>query len=185
MDEIIIGKKIHHIRLQNRLTLQEIAQRTEFTKGYLSLIEQGKKSPPIASLSKIAKALDVDIAAFFERKKAKDRITLVRKGERKVVVRDEKVFGYRYESIASAKRPKRMEPFVVTHLPESKETSWFDHEGEELFYVLEGKINFFYGDETYLLCEGDCIYLDPSIQHRGVAVGKKPAKALVVIYSSE
>ncbi len=184
MDELNIGRKIREIRLRNRMTLEQVGKGTGFTKSYLSMVESGKKSPPIASLSKIAKALGVDIAAFFEQKKPKDRITLVRKGERKVVVRDEKVFGYRYESIVPTKRQKRMEPFVVIHLP-GKESSWFDHEGEELFYVLEGKINFFYGDEECSLYEGDCIYFDSSIRHRGEAVGKKPAQALVVIYSSE
>ena len=184
MDELGISKNIHRIRLQNKLTLSEVAQRTGFTKGYLSLIERGKKLPSISSLSKIAKALDLDIGAFFGQKKPLDHITLVRKKERKPVVRDEKILGYRFESIASTKRQKKMEPFVVTHLRNRQESNWFDHEGEELFYVLEGTIKFFYQDETYLLHEGDCIYFDSSIRHRGEGVGKKPAKALVVICSS-
>jgi transcriptional regulator with XRE-family HTH domain len=184
MDEIIIGKKIHHIRLQNRLTLQEIAQRTGFTKGYLSLIEQGKKSPPIATLSKISRAFGIDIGAFFEQKKPENSILLVKKGEREVVVRDGTIFGYRYESIAPMKKQKKMEPFIITLPSKSKEEDRFDHEGEELFYVLEGKINFFYGDRKYLLNEGDCIYFDSGIPHRGEGVGRKKAKALVVIYTS-
>jgi mannose-6-phosphate isomerase-like protein (cupin superfamily) len=77
-----------------------------------------------------------------------------------------------------------MEPFIVTHLPICKEGGWFDHEGEEFFYVLEGEIKFFYGDKEYLLKEGDCLYFDSSIPHRGEGIGKKPAKALAVICSS-
>jgi transcriptional regulator with XRE-family HTH domain len=184
MEELRIVKKIRSLRLQNKLTLQKMAERTGFTKSYLSMVESGKKSPPIATLSKIAKALDVDIAAFFEQKRPEDRITWVQKGKGKVVVRDGTVFGYRYESVAPTKRQKRMEPFIVTHLPKSKEGGWFDHEGEELFYVLEGKIRFLYGDKEYLLKEGDCLYFDSSIPHRGVGIGKKPAKALAVLCSS-
>jgi transcriptional regulator with XRE-family HTH domain len=184
MEEIKIGRKIHQIRLQNKLTLLKIAQRTGFTKGYLSLIEQGKKSPPIATLSKIAQALNVDIAAFFEQKRPEDQITLVSKGEGKPVVRDGNIFGYRYESIAPTKRHKKMEPFIVTHIFQTKKLGWFDHEGEELFYVLEGRIKFLYGDKEYLLKEGDCLYFDSSITHRGESIGKKPAKVLVVICPS-
>jgi len=184
MDELKIGRKIHQIRLQNKLTLLEIAQRTGFTKGYLSLIERGKKSPPIATLSKIARAFGVDIGAFFEQKKPEDSITLVKEGEREVVVRDGTIFGYRYETIAPAKRQKKMEPFIITLPAHSKEGDLFDHEGEELLYVLEGKTNFFYGDKKYSLGKGDCIYFDSSIPHRGEGVGTKPAKALVVIYTS-
>jgi len=183
MDELKIARKIRQIRLQNRHTLDEIARRTGFTKSYLSMVELGKKSPPIASLSKIAKALDVDIAAFFEQKRPEDQFILVRKNERKAVVRDGTIFGYRYESIAPTKRRKKMEPFIITLPSHSREGDLFDHEGEELLYVLEGKTNFFYGGKKYLLKEGDCIYFDSSIPHRGEGLGKKPAKALVVIYS--
>jgi len=147
------------------------------------MVESGKKSPPIATLSKIARALEVDIAAFFEQKKPEDQIVLVRKNERKAVVRDGTIFGYQYESIAPTKRRKKMEPFIITLPSQSKEEDRFDHEGEELFYVLEGGINFFYGDKKYLLREGDCVYFDSSIPHRGEGMGKKSAKALVIIYS--
>lgn len=184
MDELGIGKKIRQIRLQNKLTLVETARRTGFTKSYLSMVESGKKSPPIATLSKIAKALDVDIPAFFEQKKPEDQIILARKGEGKPVVRDGNIFGYRYESIAPTKRHKKMEPFVVTHIFQTKKLGRFDHEGEELFYVLEGKIKFLYGDKEYLLEEGDCLYFDASVPHRGEGVGKKPGKVLVVICPS-
>jgi transcriptional regulator with XRE-family HTH domain len=183
MDELKIGKKIHHIRLQNKLTLQEIAQRTGFTKGYLSLIEKGKKSPPIATLSKIARAFGVDIGAFFEQKKPEDSILLVKKGGREIVVRDGTIFGYRYESIAPTKSRKKMEPFIITLPSKSKEEDRFDHEGEELLYVLEGKVNFFYQDKKFQLEKDDCIYFDSSIPHRGEGVGRKRAKALVVIYT--
>ncbi len=183
MDELKICRKIHQIRLQNKLTLLEIAQRTGFTKGYLSLIERGKKSPPIATLSKIAQAIGVDIGAFFEQRKPENSIIIAKKGEGEIVVRDGTIFGYRYESIAPTKRLKTMEPFIITLPSKSKEENRFDHEGEELFYVLEGRINFFYGEKKYFLVEGDCIYFDSSIPHRGEGVGKKSAKALVVIYT--
>ena len=52
------------------------------------------------------------------------------------------------------KRPKKMEPFVITLPSKSKEEDRFDHEGEELFYVLRGKIRFYYGDKAYLLKAG-------------------------------
>ncbi len=182
--ELKIGTKIRQIRLQNKLTLERVAEVTGFTKSYLSMVESGKKSPPIATLSKIAKALDVDIPAFFEQKKPEDQIILVRRGGGKAVVRDGNIFGYRYESIAPAKRHKKMEPFIVTHIFQTKKLGRFDHEGEELFYVLDGKIKFLYGDKEYLLKEGDCLYFDSSIPHRGEGVGKKPAKVLVVICPS-
>ncbi|MGZ3523276.1 MAG: helix-turn-helix domain-containing protein [Thermodesulfobacteriota bacterium] len=93
MDELNIARKIRQIRLQNNLTLEKVAKLTGFTKSYLSMLESGKKSPPIATLSKIANALEVDIPAFFEQKKPEDQIILVRKGEGKALVRDGNIFG--------------------------------------------------------------------------------------------
>jgi transcriptional regulator with XRE-family HTH domain len=183
MDELKIGRKIHRIRNRNGLTLEEVARRTGFTKGYLSMVESGKKSPPIATLSKIAHALSVDMAVFFEKKNPEDHLTLVRRGEQETVVRDGTLFGYRYESIAPTKRPKKMEPFIITLPCKSREEDRFDHEGEELFYVLSGRVKFYYGDKEYFLNEGDCVYFDSSIPHRGEGVQKKPARALVVIYT--
>ncbi len=181
MDHHALAKRIRGLRLHRKFTLEKVAEGTGFTKSYLSLIESGKKSPPIATLSKIAQALGVDIAAFFEERSIKDRITLVRKEEREVLARDGTSFGYQYESIASTRRQKRMDPFVVTHPLVIKEMGWFDHEGEELLYVLEGKLKFFYGEEEILLNTGDAVYFDSSVPHRGETVGKKQAKTLVVI----
>lgn len=182
MNDLKIARKIRQIRLQNRLVLEEVARRTGFTKSYLSMVESGKKSPPIATLSKIAQALSVDMAIFFEKRNPEEQLTLVRKGNRETVVRDGTLFGYRYESIAPTKRRKKMEPFIITLPNKSKEEDRFDHEGEELFYVLKGKIRFYYGDKEYLLKEGDSVYFDSSIPHRGEGVGKSLAKALTVIY---
>ncbi|MCX5840520.1 MAG: cupin domain-containing protein [Deltaproteobacteria bacterium] len=181
MDHLAIAKKIRRLRQSNKMTLEGMAEKTGFTKSYLSMIELGKKSPPIATMSKIAKALQVDIAAFFEQKKPEDHISIVRKAKRQTVVRDGTIFGYRYDLLAQTKRYKKMEPFIITLPNQSMEREYFDHEGEELFYVLEGRINFFYGDKKITLEEGDCVYFDSGIPHRGEGAGDQVAKALVVI----
>lgn len=183
MDERKIAQKIRRIRLQNKLTLQEMAQRIGITKSYLSMIERGKKSPPIATLSKVAHALGVDIGAFFEQQKPEDRLVLVKAEGRKAVVRDASAFGYQYESIAPTKARKKMEPFIITLLPEIQDGVLFDHEGEELLFVLEGEILFYYGEKKHLLGKGDSVYFDSSITHRAEGAGGKTAKALVVIYT--
>jgi len=183
MDEIKIAQKIRQIRNQNKLTLEEVARRTGFTKSYLSMLESGKKFPPIATLSKIAHALSVDITAFFKKRDHSEHITVVRANKRESVVRDGTLFGYRYETIAPTTRPKKMEPFVITLPSKSKDGTKFDHEGEELFYVLSGKVRFLYGDKEYLLNKGDSVYFDSSIAHRGEWAGGKATKALIVVYT--
>jgi transcriptional regulator with XRE-family HTH domain len=115
MNRLTLARRIKALRLEGKLTLQDISTHTGFTKSYFSLIESGKKAPPIATLSKIAHALGVDIAAFFEEENSKDRITIMRENERKDFVRQGVSFGYRYQSIAPIRRNKRIEGFVVLH----------------------------------------------------------------------
>lgn len=147
------------------------------------MLESGKKFPPIATLSKIAHALSVDMTVFFKKRDHSAHITVVRENKRETVVRDGTIFGYRYETIAPTTRPKKMEPFVITLPPKTEEDTRFDHEGEELFYVLSGKVKFFYGDKEYLLNKGDSAYFDSGIAHRGEWAGGKTAKALIVVYT--
>jgi len=183
MDEKKIAEKMRNLRVGKNITLDNLAMRTGFTKGYLSKLETGKQIPPIATLSRIARALDVEIADFFDRGTNDENYCIVRKGERKPVIRNGRLFGYYYESIAYGKHHKKMEPFIITLIPHATDHTIFDHRGEELMFVLDGKMKVFLGDERQVLEAGDCLYFDSSMPHRGECVGDRESKVLVVIFS--
>jgi transcriptional regulator with XRE-family HTH domain len=183
VEEKKIAEKIRNLRMGKNITLDSLAERTGFTKGYLSKLENAKKVPPIATLTRIAKALGIEIADFFDRETDDTSYCIVRRGERKPVIRNGTLFGYYYESIAYGKRHKKMEPFIITLIPHAMDHTIFDHRGEELMFVLEGKMKVFLGQERHILEEGDCIYFDSSIPHRGECIGDREAKVLVVITS--
>ena len=60
-----IGVKIKQLRLQRGLTQEELASRTELTKGFISQLERDLTSPSIATLMDILEALGTDVASFF------------------------------------------------------------------------------------------------------------------------
>ena len=60
-----IGKKIKALRLENRMTLQQLGEQSGLTASYISQIERDQTSPSIASLKKIAAAFKVRIVDFF------------------------------------------------------------------------------------------------------------------------
>ena len=64
-----IGKKLRKYRVQNNLTLEELASRTELTKGFLSQIENDLTSPSISTLGDIVEALGMDLSSFFKEDK--------------------------------------------------------------------------------------------------------------------
>ena len=189
MYEALITKNIKELRKQKKITLQELADLTGLTKGYLSKIERAKKAPPYSTLNKIAIALDVDAASLleinFDQSRDK-RISFTRKHDRKRIeqlgsVADGSLYGYRYEALAFDKQGKNMEPYIIE--PAFEDEAIFQHEGEEFMLVLEGKHEFIYDGETYIMEKGDSVYFDAAVPHTGKSLGKKKAKLLAVLFN--
>ena len=61
-----IGHKIKQLRIQKGLTLEELASRSELTKGFLSQLERNLTSPSIATLNDIVEALGSSLSDFFK-----------------------------------------------------------------------------------------------------------------------
>lgn len=181
----LIGRRLRQLRKARGITLDVLAQSTGFTKGYLSKIENAKKVPPIASLARISHALNTDLSFFFgpdeeEASSTDDTFCLVRANERKQIIRGGTSFGYDYVALAHKKLHKRMEPFLFTFPSHVSKDFYFEHEEEELFFVLSGRIAFEAGDRKMILEPGDCIYLSSNVSHRGESIGDK-ATVLVVV----
>ena len=64
-----IGHKIKQLRIQKGLTLEELASRSELTKGFLSQTERNLTSPSIATLNDIVEALGTSLSEFFKEDK--------------------------------------------------------------------------------------------------------------------
>ena len=166
------------------VTLDVLSEITGLTKGYLSKIETGKKLPPIATLSRIANGLNCEMAYFFQQADddgVAEYISLVRASERQQVIRGGSSFGYDYESVAHSFPGKAMEPFVFTFPADIKGDTFFEHDGEELVFILKGSVAFEVAGRVMMLSAGDSVYFDSSLPHRGRSV-QGNAQALVVIY---
>jgi len=184
-DEKRVTRNIKALRLNRNMTLDQLSKLTDLTKGYLSRIENSTKAPPICTLSKLADAFGVDILAFFADDatdfEQKD-ISIIRKHERLKVGRKGSSYGYIYEALAYRITDKNMEPFIITVSDEASPIG-FQHKGEEFIYMLQGKLEFTYDGEKYLLEEGDSVYFNSGKIHTGKKIGDVDAKFLCIIYS--
>jgi transcriptional regulator with XRE-family HTH domain len=183
----VIGNTMLKMRRDRRMTLDQLAVRTGFSKSYLSKIENRLSVPPIGTLSKIAQAFACDIGHFLRQEEgfAEDAVSVVHVRERQPAVRGGTAFGYDYSSLAHKKRNKQMEPFIFTFPADIDVDSFFEHEGEEFILILRGRAQFETrrngAVEKWLLEKGDSLYIDSQIPHRGRSLGGD-AQALVVIY---
>jgi len=174
--EKLVAKKIHDARSQKGLTLAQLSERTGISISMLSKIENAKVSSPVSTYAKISKALEFPMGKLFSEDGAVP-ISLVKKEERKRYTRSRAYIG---ESIAYKKSNKKMEPFIHVYPPGFSNPALYQHDNEELIFVIEGTLEFRYGETTYILTPGDCVYFDADIEHTARALGDKTARALVV-----
>ena len=183
LPESDIGKNIRHIRTGKGLTLDELARRSGFTKGYLSKVENSDKAPPVSTLLNIAEALGVGLSDVFGESGEAVSFSLVKKSQRQIMARNGTVFGYSYETLAHKYPHKRMEPYILTIPVNIEKSPLFQHKGEEMMLVLEGSMRLIHGEDEHLVEEGDCIYFDSGIPHRGLPAGDRAVKLLIVIFT--
>lgn len=185
MSEYNIGSKIKKLRLAKKLTLQAVARETGFSPALISQIENNNVSPPIATLSKIARFFDVKIGLFFAEDEEECRYEVVRKGDRKliprVISRAGTSQGYSYESLSFRKQNKKMEPFLLSITEKAQEENTYSHEGEEFLYVMKGTAELLLDNERIVLEEEDCVYFDSSLRHRLLSKDGDEVRVLAVV----
>jgi transcriptional regulator with XRE-family HTH domain len=182
-----IGKRIHSARRSKGLRLADLASSSGFSAGLLSKIERGKVSSPISTLDVIARALGTsfeEIIANGHKVKSghetSSEITIIKKKERSHYDVEYDGTKSTYELLSPHMDNKLMEPFVITLPDQGAPTVYSHHPGQELVFVLQGKVLFNYRRQNYLLEEGDCAYFDASVAHRVRCGGDGEAKVLCV-----
>jgi transcriptional regulator with XRE-family HTH domain len=183
--EYNIGAKIKELRKARKLTLQAVARETGFSPALISQIENNNVSPPIATLSKIARFFDVKIGLFFEEDEVDCKYEVVRKADRREVSRVISVagtgHGYTYEALSFRKRNKKMEPFVVTVADRPEEETLYNHDGEEFLLILKGRAEVILEEERIFLEEGDAVYFDATLRHRLLACDEMEVQVLAIV----
>jgi quercetin dioxygenase-like cupin family protein/ribosome-binding protein aMBF1 (putative translation factor) len=181
-----IGMRIKNARESRGLSIFDIYLRTDIDVDLLSQIEKGKVTPPLGTVIKLAKALDLKMGYFISGEEGK-AYTIVRRDDREVTSRydskKEKYYGYAYESLAPHKTDRYMEPFLVTLEPSETEGERSTHDGQEFIFVLHGKMEVRLGEEIHILEPGDSIYYDSTVPHLVKCHRKETTKILAVLYA--
>ena len=186
--QVNVGERVKQVREERDLTLTDISQRTGLDVAFLEQIENGSIAPPLGTVIKLAKALDLKMGYFISGEEDMP-YTIVRKNDRKVVSRYSskkgQYYGYGYESLAPHKKDRHMEPFLISLEPSKTDEERSSHDGQEFIYVLEGAMEVRLGEEVHILEAGDSIYHDSTVPHLVKSHGSEVTRILAVLYSEE
>ena len=178
-----IGSKIKNLRVLKGLTQEELANRAELSKGFISQVENFRTTPSLKALEKIAGALGVGIGDLFTGNNAGEEFSFSRLDEGEELERDDSdLHGIRYLALAYRQPGRKMDPFILEYT-EAEPRKLMFHDSEEFFAVLEGSLDYFIYDDLRprRMVPGDTVYLKANIPHRAaLAPGCSRAKALVV-----
>ncbi|MGI2327356.1 helix-turn-helix domain-containing protein [Planococcus sp. YIM B11945] len=157
-----IGTKIKRLRLKNGLTQEELGERTDLSKGFISQLERDMNSPSIETLFSLLEVLGTTPKDFFD---DDEEEKIVYSAEDHTVHTDAEA-GYEIDWLIPTSNEKEMEPVYLT-LQEKGQFKLFEPSLAETFiYVLEGKIRLTLGENDYIANIGDSLYYSASDHHR-------------------
>ena len=170
-----VGTKLRDLRKQNGLTQQELADRAELTKGFISQLEQGQVTPSLVTLFDLIECLGTTPADFFKSS-----------GAEKIVYGEKDFFEKVEENgnsttwIVPSAQGNRMEPVLVTLQPHTALTQDDPHDGEEFGYVLSGRIALYRQETRFDVKAGESFYYEADKTHRIENPGSRPARLIWV-----
>lgn len=160
-----IGERIKKSRNEKGLSLRELASRVDLSASFLSQIEQGKASPSIENLKKIATSLDVRVSYLIEDEEDKINKEIVRKDNRKYI--ESLDSNTKMALLTTSNMDKTMEPILYEIGPFGESgRSYYSHNGEEFIFIVQGKLDVFINDEIHSLNTGDSLYFKSNQRHR-------------------
>jgi transcriptional regulator with XRE-family HTH domain len=170
-----IGEKIKELRVQNGLTQEELADRAELTKGFISQVERDLTSLSIATLMDVLECLGTNLRDFFSDLE-EEKIVFTKED---VFVKDEEQ-GITIQWIVPNAQKNAMEPILIELAPGSSTAEDDPHSGEEFGYVLSGSVVVHLGQRKYRAKKGESFYYKTSTKHYLHNPGKSKAQVLWV-----
>ena len=169
-----IGEKVRNLRQKMGLTQEELAHRSDLTKGFISQLENANTSPSVDTMESIVTALGTNMSDFF---REEDNVHVVYYKEDSFTALYEKL-GSKVSWIVPDAQKNQMEPILLELEAGGKSKIYTPFEGEAFGYVLQGQITLLYGEECYEINRGDCFYFEANRTHSISNTTKQEAKLL-------
>ena len=156
-----IGSKLKELRVLKGLTQEELADRAELSKGFISQLERDLTSPSIATLIDILQCLGTTIGDFFT-ETPDEQIVF---GKQDYFEKIDTDLNNEIKWIIPNAQKNMMEPIRLTLKPGGSTYRDVPHEGEEFGYVLKGTVKIHIGKKVYTAKKGESFYFTPHSEH--------------------
>lgn len=184
MNLLEISQTIRKVRQAQGLTVEQLAKRSGFSKGFISQIENFRQTPSLKTLIRISEALALPLSQLFaDGEKTETPYTFGRINEGQELRRDDgDQYGIRYMALAFPQIGRKMDPFIIEYTPGAPR-DFLMHDSEEFFILIEGSIRYYLYDDSSPreMHSGDTLYMKANIPHRvELCPGCIYAKSLVI-----
>lgn len=180
--ERAIGREVRSLRRQHGMTVTELATLAELSPGMLSKIENGLTSPSLSTLQGLASALNVPVTALLRQHEERHEATFVPAGQGLHIKRRGTRAGHDYQLLGhSVGKRMGVEPYHITLTDESEVFPAFQHEGTEFIHVIEGRMVYRHGAETFEMGPGDSLFFDAEASHGPEVLIETPIRFICVI----
>jgi len=172
-----LGKKIRDLRLRRGMTVQQLAEASDLSKGFISQVENDRTSPSLATLQDLARALETSVAYLVVEEEP--LLFVVRAAERQRV----RLGGNTSRVEVLSASPKRNLELLLAELPPglSAGDKRHYHHGEECLLCLEGRVSLAFGEHTLVLEAGDSCHFDGRVPHAVENAGGSAARVLIAM----
>ena len=178
-----IADKLRTLRLRRSMGLSQLAEHTGFSTAMLSRLENGRLVPTLPTLTRIALVFSVGLDYFFTDPRKRYVVAVARRKERRRFPSDPKSaqVPWHFESLDFRVNERKLSGYLAHFHPVNQDqlTPHY-HQGVELLYVIEGRMEMKIGVETFVLDTGDSIYFDSMQKHTYRSLAKGDCTAIVV-----
>lgn len=175
-----IGQKIKDLRHYKNLTQEELGERTDLSKGYISQIERNITSPSMETFLNILEVLGTSPQVFFET--STNPKVLYPKTEQHTY--DATDIGYFSRWPIRTSNEHDMEPLILTLNPQSTYKNFEPSESDTFIYCLEGEITLTFGTNTFVAQQGDALYFKAKVAHQLSNQSNDDTKVMIVATAS-
>ena len=174
---IKLGTRLRELRKERGWRLEDLAERTNLSRPYLSRLESGERQPSLGALFSVAQAYGVTLSSLFEPEPEAKNGVIVRAADSPV----QRGNGLFSANLSKGSWTFNLQPLRVVVPAEREERELYQHEGEQWLYVLSGRLGFKIGEEEEVVLEpGDAAHFDAENPHRFTALDGRDAEVILV-----